>query len=183
MSQARLDVSEFLAASALDGAEATAAAQGLLASLRDAVLLPDATVWDVDTLYEKLASESGGEEEISKLPSMRISDLSLEIERLTLEKTERDLGWRVNASVSASWADFRDQSGRDPGLQASVAVTFSKQLLGSSIREAASELEVKQSRLEGESEAKLHTFVRQLSNLEKTVEDREYACRQRKTPE
>jgi outer membrane protein TolC len=175
VSQARLDVSEFLAASALDGAEATAAAQGLLASLRDAVLLPDATVRDVDTLYEKLASESGGEEEISKLPSMRISDLSLEIERLTLEKTERDLGWRVNASVSASWADFRDQSGRDPGLQASVAVTFSKQLLGSSIREAASELEVKQSRLEGESEAKLHTFVRQLSNLEKTVEDREYA--------
>ena len=55
-------------------------------------------------------------------------------------------------------------------------MTFSKQLLGSSIEEAASELRVKQSRLEDESAAKLHTFVRQLSNLEKTVMDREYAC-------
>lgn len=176
VSQVRLEVSEFLGASALDGAEARAATDRLLASIRNLVLLPEAAVRDVDTLYERLESEPLDEEEIRELPSMRIGDLSLEIERLTLEKNERDLGWRFNASVGASWADFRDPTRGEPGLQASVAVTFSKQLLGSSIEEAASELRVKQSRLEDESAAKLHTFVRQLSNLEKTVMDREYAC-------
>ncbi len=201
VSQVRLEVSEFLGASLLDGAEAVAAAQGLLASLRNAVLLPEAVVRDADALYQRLASESAsgqeigdgeiggggaghgesgeaglGEADIRKLPAMRISDLNLEIERLTLEKSERDLGWRVNASVGASWADYRDPSRGDEGVQASVAVTFSKQLFGSSIEETASELEVKKSRLEGESEAKLNTFVRQLNNLKKTVADREYAC-------
>jgi len=206
VSQVRLEVAEFLGASLLDGEEAVAAAQGLLDSLRSAVLLPEAVVRDVDALYERLASESAGGdqaggdeisadkmdedgigrdetgqdeiglEDIRKVPAMRISDLSLEIERLTLEKSERDLGWKVNASVGASWADYRDPSRGDAGVQASAAVTFSKQLLGSTKEETASELQVKKQRLEGESEAKLHTFVRQLSNLKKTVADREYAC-------
>jgi len=206
VSQVRLEVAEFLGASLLDGEEAVAAAQGLLDSLRSAVLLPEAVVRDVDALYERLASESAGGdqaggdeisadkmdedgigrdetgqdeiglEDIRKVPAMRISDLSLEIERLTLEKSERDLGWKVNASVGASWADYRDPSRGDAGVQASAAVTFSKQLLGSTKEETASELQVKKQRLEGESEAKLHTFARQLSNLKKTVADREYAC-------
>lgn|GEM_PF-914934 len=206
VSQVRLEVAEFLGASLLDGEEAVAAAQGLLDSLRSAVLLPEAVVRDVDALYERLASESAGGdqaggdeisadkmdedgigrdetgqdeiglEDIRKVPAMRISDLSLEIERLTLEKSERDLGWKVSASVGASWADYKDPSRGDAGVQASAAVTFSKQLLGSTKEETASELQVKKQRLEGESEAKLHTFVRQLSNLKKTVADREYAC-------
>lgn len=221
VSQVRSEVAEFLGASLLDSEEAVAAAQGLQDSLRNAVLLPEAVVRDVDALYERLASESAGGdqagddetgadkmgedgigrdgtgadkageggigpdetgqdemglEDIRKLPAMRISDLSLEIERLTLEKSERDLGWKVSASVGASWADYKDPSRGDAGVQASAAVTFSKQLLGSSKDETASELQVRKQRLEGESEAKLHTFARQLSNLEKTVADREYAC-------
>lgn len=171
--------SEFVLGPTIDGAEARSAALQLLAMLQDLILLPEATVTGVNALYEQWASMTLSEDGIRSLPAMRISDLSREIQMLTLEKSERDLGWQLGTSANASWQDY---TGSAPGsyapgssTNASVAITFRKQLLGSSMDEKATELQIKRLRLEDEAAASLSDFTRQLGNLRRTVEDREYA--------
>jgi hypothetical protein len=176
---ARQVASEFLLGPTVDGEEARSAALQLLATLKSLVLLPEATVADVDLLYDLWASMTLSEDDIRSLPAMMISDLSREIQMLNLEKSERDLGWQLSTSASASWQDY---TGSTPGsyapgssTNASVAITFRKQLLGSSMDEKAAELEIKRLRLQDEAAAALSDFTRQLNNLRKTVEDRKYA--------
>lgn len=178
--QARDAARDFLRLPASDGEKAEAAARELLSTLRQLVLLPDATVRNVNDWYEQRVAELENEDNLLGLPAMRIRTLDLEIQRLTLEKSERNLGWKVDASASASWADFKPAPDggyyiAEPNVEAAVAVTFQKQLLGSSLEESRMELEINRAKLESEAATALTDFSRQLANLRRTVEDKEYA--------
>lgn len=178
LAHAREVSAEFLALPALDGQRAKTAAGELLTTLRSLVLLPDPTVRNVDALYEQRVEELVTDEDILGLPAMQIGNLNLEIQRLTLEKNERNLGWQLSASASGRLADFRQESGRyrdETDVRATVALTFQKQLLGSSRGELEMELDISRSRLEVDAAASLQDYQRQLANLRRAVEDKEYA--------
>lgn len=178
LERAREVSANFLALPPLDGERAEEAAAELLTALMSLILLPDPVVRSVDSLYEQWVAELVTDEDILSLPAMQINRLNLEIQRLTLLKNERDLGWQLNASVSGGWADYKQEGGRyfdETVVRGTVAVTFHKQLLGSSKTELEMELDINRSKLESEAAAALLDFQRQLANLKRAVEDKEYA--------